>query len=173
MGSAQRLPNGNTLICESIAGYFFEIDDNNQKVWEYVNPQKTNGDIISQGDNPESNLIFRAFKYDPNYSAFIGKDMTPNDPIELNFETNVPCTILSVKDLIFRDLVIYPNPTQNTINIKSINPIDKIELYNGLGAKIIQTQNGNIMDVAELSPGMYILKIYSKNSSITKKIIKI
>ncbi len=35
LGSAQRLPNGNTLICEATEGYFFEIDSLKNEVWDY------------------------------------------------------------------------------------------------------------------------------------------
>jgi hypothetical protein len=38
MGNAQRLPNGNTLICEASFGRFFEVTEAGETVWEYVNP---------------------------------------------------------------------------------------------------------------------------------------
>jgi hypothetical protein len=37
-GSAQRLPNGNTLICESTRGHVFEVDREGNIVWEFWNP---------------------------------------------------------------------------------------------------------------------------------------
>lgn len=37
-GSAQRLPNGNTLVTESDAGRVFEITEAGGIVWEFVNP---------------------------------------------------------------------------------------------------------------------------------------
>jgi hypothetical protein len=37
-GSAQRLPNGNTLICEGDTGRAFEITRDGEIVWEWVNP---------------------------------------------------------------------------------------------------------------------------------------
>jgi len=33
-----RLPNGNTLICSSIHGYFLEVTNEKEIVWEYMNP---------------------------------------------------------------------------------------------------------------------------------------
>lgn len=38
ISGVQRLPNGNTLICEGIKGRFFEVTDDKQVVWEYINP---------------------------------------------------------------------------------------------------------------------------------------
>lgn len=35
LGSAERFPNGNTLICEATVNHFFEIDSTGKIVWEY------------------------------------------------------------------------------------------------------------------------------------------
>ena len=37
-GSAQRLPNGNTLITESDRGYVFEVSPDHDIVWRFANP---------------------------------------------------------------------------------------------------------------------------------------
>ncbi len=81
--SAQRLPNGNTFICEGKPGHFFEIDPDENIVWEYINPVGAS-ELMSQGDDPAgtSNSIFRAKKYGAEYEAFKGRDLTPGLPIE-------------------------------------------------------------------------------------------
>jgi len=38
-GGAQRLPNGNTLICESEKGHVFELAPDGKVVWEFWNPE--------------------------------------------------------------------------------------------------------------------------------------
>jgi hypothetical protein len=38
ISSAQRQPNGNTLICEGSNGRFFEVTPSGEIVWEYINP---------------------------------------------------------------------------------------------------------------------------------------
>ena len=38
VSSAQRLPNGNTLITEGAVGRIFEVNAENEIVWEYMNP---------------------------------------------------------------------------------------------------------------------------------------
>ncbi len=42
-GSAQRLPNGNTLICEANSGHFFEVTHAKNIVWEYWYPEIKKG----------------------------------------------------------------------------------------------------------------------------------
>jgi outer membrane protein assembly factor BamB len=40
-GSPQRLPNGNTLICDSDNGRALEVTAEGETVWEWYNPAKT------------------------------------------------------------------------------------------------------------------------------------
>ena len=39
-GTAQRLPNGNTLVTESDGGRAFELTAGGQLVWEFYNPHR-------------------------------------------------------------------------------------------------------------------------------------
>jgi len=43
ISNAQRLPNGNTLVCEGDFGRFFEVAIDGELVWEYVNPYFNEG----------------------------------------------------------------------------------------------------------------------------------
>lgn len=49
IGSCHRLPNGNTLIIESIQGRAFEVTGENEIVWEYYNPYRAgeNDELIA------------------------------------------------------------------------------------------------------------------------------
>jgi hypothetical protein len=57
---AQRLPDGNTLICNGPRGYFFEVTPDKEVVWEYTNPYGLNKEVckvrryynIFNGSNP-------------------------------------------------------------------------------------------------------------------------
>ncbi len=43
-GSCQRLPNGNTLITESMMGRAFEVTPEGETVWEFYNPHRAGED---------------------------------------------------------------------------------------------------------------------------------
>jgi Spy/CpxP family protein refolding chaperone len=43
ISGAQRLNNGNTLICEGTKGTIFEVTPKDEIVWKYVNPSKSGG----------------------------------------------------------------------------------------------------------------------------------
>ncbi len=171
LSSAQRLPNGNTLICDGDSGYFFEIDSNNNIVWEYVNPDTLNG-ILTQGEESTQNLVFRAHKFSEDYPAFAGKDLTPGDPIELDFDIS-SCNLLSVDTFdISSQFDIYPNPTTGIVNINSKLQIDKVEVYDLYGKPILKLKNTKTIDIEHLASGMYFIKIYSDNNMGVKKLIK-
>jgi len=58
-GSVQRLPNGNTLICEGDRGRCFEISRAGEIVWEWINPATDNKGRRAQ--------IYRMMRYQPEF----------------------------------------------------------------------------------------------------------
>ena len=56
VSSAQRLPNGNTLITEGVGGRLIEVTPDKEIVWEYLSPFET---IM--------NFIYRAYRYPYSY----------------------------------------------------------------------------------------------------------
>jgi hypothetical protein len=83
VSGTQRMPNGNTLVCEGPEGHLFEVTPAGQRVWEYINPVDADGPI-AQGDPPTVGLrVFKIRRYPLDYTGFAGKDLTPGDPIEL------------------------------------------------------------------------------------------
>ena len=73
ISGAQRLPNGNTLICAGVIGNLFEITPAGEMVWQYVNPM-VRGGILAQGELPGKdmrghllNAVFKVHRYAPDY----------------------------------------------------------------------------------------------------------
>jgi hypothetical protein len=65
MGSAQRLPNGNTLVTDSPSGRLFEVTKDGYLCWEYVVPYFAGyHESEVRGLFPsEPNAVFRAYRY--------------------------------------------------------------------------------------------------------------
>jgi hypothetical protein len=55
----QRLPNGNTLICECDAGHLFEVTSDKEIVWDFWSP------FVGQGPHHLGKRIHRATRYPP------------------------------------------------------------------------------------------------------------
>ncbi len=57
LAGAQRLPNGNTLVCNGPHGIFFEVTPEKEIIWEYLN----------QVPNLIDNHVFTIHRYAPDY----------------------------------------------------------------------------------------------------------
>jgi len=175
MSSAQRLPNGNTLIDLATSAKFIEIDSSKNIVWEYISPLSASG-ILSQGDDPSLNAtapVFRVKRYATNYTAFTGKNLTPGKPIELNPNISFCSTLSISKQDISNQLQIYPNPISDIININTSIPIDRVEIYDIYGKLIKTSIKSKHINIENIAQGMYFAKIYYKNKLSTKKFIKL
>lgn len=70
---------------------------------------------------------------------------------------------------------VYPNPTQDIINIKLDKNISKFKasLYNATGQMLLTTENRSSINISNMNSGVYFLKIEAENGkAITKKVIK-
>ena len=56
VSSAQRLPNGNTLITEGSLGRLFEVTPDYDIVWEYISP------YFSDSPKDKHNMVYRAYR---------------------------------------------------------------------------------------------------------------
>jgi len=71
-------------------------------------------------------------------------------------------------------LLIYPNPVKNILYFKNENEISKIEIFDLTGKLILSQTKENIeyLDLKNLLNSTYIIKFYTKEGIISKKIIK-
>jgi hypothetical protein len=92
IGGAQRLPNGNTLICSGANGKLFEVTSKGETVWQYTvvasggrrggagaarRGGMGGGMGMGMGGGGGGAMTFRAFRYGLDYPAFQGKNLTP------------------------------------------------------------------------------------------------
>ena len=71
-------------------------------------------------------------------------------------------------------LNLYPNPVSNgKVYITSKNDLDKeISIFDVLGKKVLQTTiSSKELNLASLSPGVYIIKMNEAESTATRKLI--
>ena len=168
ISSAQRLSNGNTLICNGPAGTFFEVNTTGDIEWEYVNPYTA---MTPQG---ETNEVFRAVRYDldalgqGNSSTYIEND--END-------TLLPETVVLNPN--------YPNPFNPVTSISfSLPNTMNVELtvYNLQGQKVKTllsgVQNAGVYQVTwdstdengtKVTSGVYICQIIAESQREIRK----
>ena len=67
VSGAQRLPNGNTFICEGRQGRLFEVNMSGEIVWEFISP------YLNERADGITRQIFRALKYGPATEEIAGR----------------------------------------------------------------------------------------------------
>ncbi len=165
VSGAQRLPNGNTLICEGSNGRLFEVDYDGNMVWEYINPSSAAG-IINQGTDPVGNATFRCLRYSEDYPAFDGKTLSPQGYIETGSD-NITCDLFVHNNNINNiEWNISPNPSTDLVQIQGDILNKNIELIDVSG-KVITNKfiNNNTfeLNINHIPNGIYFIKIYDNN----------
>ncbi len=76
VSGAERLPNGNTLICSGQQGRLIEVTGDGEVVWEYVNPFTD----AERADAEFPNAIFRATRISLEHPAVRERDLGARPP---------------------------------------------------------------------------------------------
>ncbi|MFN1217428.1 T9SS type A sorting domain-containing protein [Chryseobacterium kwangjuense] len=99
-----------------------------------------------------------------------------NSPIITNTYTTTVQNALATSEVMNQknDFSIYPNPVQDMLYIKSNDEVIRAELYDTSG-RILSTTGvkNNSVNVSDLKKGNYIIKVSTKNKTLTLKFIKV
>jgi hypothetical protein len=99
ISGAQRLSNGNTLICEGAKGTFIEVTADGKEVWRFVNPAVgPKGSSTMDEERKPANIVFRVHRYAPDHPAFEGKDLTPGSELNEYLKTNPVAMPMTLED---------------------------------------------------------------------------
>ncbi|MDN3705772.1 T9SS type A sorting domain-containing protein [Myroides ceti] len=104
------------------------------------------------------------------YAVIIGTNGCPSLP------TAVTVVItLGMDDFDKTNLVFYPNPTSDILNIRYKNNIDQLVVYNLLGQKVMMQRfdNNEIqLDMSALASGNYLIELHSDNQIQIIKVVR-
>jgi hypothetical protein len=177
ISGAQGLPNGNILICEGTEGRLFEITPGNDSiVLQYVVPVNALGPV-SQGLQPVSNNTFQAVRYGVDFPAFVGKNLTPQGPIELNplpstcqiyvADTTNTTGIFQIANF---SPSIYPNPSTGNIQVNlPAGETAVMKVTSISGALVFETNLAfevNNIIMPNTSTGMYLYQIITTSGKV-------
>ena len=70
-------------------------------------------------------------------------------------------------------VTMYPNPVKNFLFIRSNYPITRVQVFSLLG-NLVKDEFGDIerINMSSMNSGIYMIKIYSNQFFVTKKLIK-
>jgi hypothetical protein len=194
--SAQRLLNGNTLICSMNDGHFFEVaPDDTTIVWEYINPMTRDGVKKIKEDNyPTYNGVFRAYRYTSDHPALAGHDLTQGETMtgfDPDYISHSELTSINDNEINSKSGNLlnqnYPNPFTYTTKIEFETDKDhQVRLnifdYSGRLIKILlnsrlsagsysYTWDGTNTSGAKVPGGIYFYVLMADNQKLSKKMI--
>ncbi len=132
--------------------------------------------------NGNNHNMMRMWAYDnPNLECIQVDDETATYPVcdEINYlgwckddwtSYSEDCS-LATQDFNQISFTLYPNPTQDILNIDSQEPIDSVQIYSINGSFIKETSSTSI-GISELPAGLYFAQINIGGNSLTKKFVK-
>ena len=161
-----QLDDGHHLICQGANGRFFELDETDNLVWEYVNPITSTGPL-TQGNNPVQNGVFRVTSIPSSHPGLAGRNLEPGDPLELN-PGPLDCTVEVWDTPASQTAQLWPNPAHAAITISGLDLAapTHINICNATGqtvwtGKAVKTAT---VDVYFWPPGLYVALLQVENA---------
>jgi len=145
-------PNQITFLIDGVGFYTYNPAVKNDDTWPFYLEQYLLLNIAMGGNGGA---------IDPNFSQ---------SSMVIDYVRVYQNTTASTEDVFANKFSVYPNPSSDVLNIRTNEPIDKVELYNTIGQLIVAKKTTNI-NISSLKTGIYILKIYSRNRSVIKKVM--
>ena len=168
LSTVQRLANGNTLICVGRYGYTFEINEDEEIVWEYKTPL-LGGNPVSQGDvlSISANNTFRMNRYSPAFLGNLVNELDDPSFIELDPNTTFCELILDIDETADSNLSVWPNPTNGIVNLTLENAESmNLQIFNLMGELVLNetVNNGKVVfDTNTWIEGLYVIRIGEKS----------
>jgi len=103
----------------------------------------------------------------PESASIAAADSSTNPSI-----TVITCSPTSAVNMASEsNILIFPNPATKELKIQDSGfRMTSIEVYDMVGEKVFSQPQTSSIDVSELPPGIYFVRILSENESVTKKI---
>ena len=176
LSNARQLENGNIFINEGGSGRYFEVNQNKDIVWQYINPVSFFGNAQQGEEPPSSNSSFRAYKYPLNHPAFVGKDLTPQYLLEGEDGRFCENPIMSNDDLALLNINLYADLGSNQLVLLNEDnyAIQQLTIHNLMGQrialqKINSVENKYLYPISTEFQGIYIATITMSDGSIVSK----
>jgi hypothetical protein len=164
-----------------------ELDFHNNPLFMYLgcseNPNLTS---INLKNGAVQNTIVGLYYVDcfhscPNLTTICADDneiqllqnfLSPCISNSVNISSN--CSLAN-EEFAKSELLIYPNPTRDFLNINVINntAVSSVIIYNILGKQVLNILNpSNLIDISRLKIGTYLIKVISEKGIYNQKFIK-
>ncbi|AYZ12851.1 T9SS C-terminal target domain-containing protein [Chryseobacterium arthrosphaerae] len=91
------------------------------------------------------------------------------DTVQISEE---PLLGTSEESLTSEDLIIYPNPANDYVHLKSKSKISQVKIFDLTGREIMTKPESDRIDIDHLQSGTYIINVTTDHKTYNKKLIK-
>lgn len=165
-----------TLFSEPHMSFYYKIAETITTKEKYILEGKQ--DITMQAGESINLLPGTFIGNDASYYGFIAPCSKEEDKLSRSeYRKTAPVKMFleldkKEKTEINNDIKVYPNPVSDILTIVTTSKINNVEIYDISGKRIEVNVNDNKIDVRNLSGGVYIIIIETRNGKITKQFIK-
>ncbi len=173
-------------------GYYFDTNDTNKlKIFWYLLPTVTKGIDIASGKLFDLKLKFIGTGaclcfYNPTIPGFTGCTIADANGDDLTVDYSCGKIGLGCTDFVLNTNAVntsfsfYPNPSNGIVNLayNGKSNLKQISIYSLNGEKVYDlemnsnnNQNSYMLNLSDLSKGMYVIKVLSKDDVIYDKLI--
>jgi hypothetical protein len=148
ISGAQRLPNGNTLICNGQSGIFFEVTAEKEIVWEYLNVFPEAG----------RNNVFKICRYGWDFPGLLDL-IHPHDIAVIDITLD-KTEVIQGQEVTMEAMVENQGSYTESFNVTACANTTQIgkETVNNLDQGVSQVL-GFVWDTASFAPGNYTLNV--------------
>ena len=170
ISGAQRLPNGNLVLCNGPAGRLFEVTSAGALVWDYINPVGATGPV-AQGSPATQNIVFRTPFYPSTYAAFSGRTLPPGAPIERNPSPSTCSLALAAAPPAAAKarLQLYPNPAAAALTVEAPWPRYDVQVHNAAGQLLLRGADLRQVATAAWPAGLYVLSVQAADGTVLRR----
>ncbi|RLD29349.1 MAG: hypothetical protein DRI70_02440, partial [Bacteroidetes bacterium] len=84
-------------------------------------------------------------------------------------------TVLGLEDTLVNNLILYPNPAQDILNLGNLTDFDDpiFSVFDMTGKRVMNARlASDFVDVSNLAQGNYILRVFDNSTIKTQRFIK-
>jgi len=102
-------------------------------------------------------------------------DVLENQDVNQTITIIEGSTILGLEDTLVNNLILYPNPTQDILNLGNVTDFDDpiFSVFDVTGKRVMNARlASDFVDVSKLAQGIYILRVFDNSTIKTQRFIK-
>ncbi len=154
------------------------LSDDNGLTWSNLRTYNAASNVQPSASNEIIDLAAYSGVVKIAFVGSLGPGPNPNTTADIDFwldDVRIASTA-SIKENQGFEVKVYPNPTNDILNLTTVDEIQKVTVFNLMGQKVLQvnkeTELVESINMNALNSGIYLVKIETENAEQTLRVVK-